>query len=43
MRKMEVAVMRREKLGGEGLDNNLFGCYLSSPTGEVEGWPEVGQ
>lgn len=37
--------MRREKLGGEGLDNNLFGCYLSSPPppGEVEGWPEVGQ
>lgn len=28
---MEVAVPRREKLGGGGLDDNLFGCYLSPP------------
>lgn len=40
---MEVAVKRREKLGGGGLDDNLFGCYLSSPKGEGEGWPEVGR
>lgn len=25
--------MRREKLGGGGPDNNLFGCYLGSPRG----------
>lgn len=37
MGKMEVAVMRREKLGGGGLDDNLFGCYLSPPRGRGRG------